>query len=371
MKRLLLLGGGHAHVHVLKALADHPVRDTRITLVSPYERQVYSGMLPGWIARHYTLDQCVIPLAPLAERAEAGFLQTSAIALDLNTRRVQLANGETLGFDVLSIDTGPVQNDAILGSKEYGIAVRPIESFITAVQRIEQQVFDNASAGRTSRIVFCGAGAAGIELALALEARFRASKTEFALVSMANTLPGRVGPRLARHLLARHVKLYPGKTVTRIGSSFVQLTDGQTLDADFVIVSTGSTAARWPLDAGLACNPGGFIRVNDFLQSVSHPFVFAAGDCADMEGHPRPKSGVYAVRAGPPLAHNLRKFLFDNPMKRYAPQKKSLYLISTGGRHAIGSWGNWSWEGDWVWTWKDHIDRAFMRRYATHVRTAD
>lgn len=363
MKRLVLLGGGHAHVHVLKALADHPVRDTRITLVSPHERQVYSGMLPGWIARHYALGQCIIPLAPLAERAEAGFLQTAATGLDLDARRVQLANGESIGFDVLSIDTGPVQNNVIPGAAGHAIAVRPIESFIGHVQALEQRIFDNAAAGRTTRIVFCGAGAAGIELALALEARFRASKTEFSLISLANTLPGKVGPRLARHLQARHVRLYAGRAATRITPGAVWLDNGEAVAADVVIVSTGSAAAPWPAAAGLACDANGFIRVNTFLQSVSHPFVFAAGDCAGMDGQPRPKSGVYAVRAGPPLAHNLRKYLFDNPMKPHVPQKRSLYLISTGGRHAVASWGTLAWEGGWVWRWKDRIDRAFMRRY--------
>lgn len=363
MKRLVLLGGGHAHVHVLKAFADHHIRDTRITLVSPFERQVYSGMLPGWIARRYKLEQCIIPLAPLAERAEAGFLQTAATGLDLNAKRVQLASGESIGFDVLSIDTGPVQNSAIPGT-EHALAVRPIESFIRAIEGIERRIFDNASAGRTTRIVFCGAGAAGIELALALESRFRASKTEFTLISLANTLPGSVGPRLARHLHARNVRLLTGRAATRIEPTRVILDDGNAVDADLTIASTGSAAATWPAKAGLACDAGGFIRVNTFLQSVSHPFVFAAGDCATMDDHPRPKSGVYAVRAGPPLATNLRKILFDNPMKAYTPQKNSLYLISTGGNRAIGSWGSLDWEGDWVWWWKDRIDRAFMRKYA-------
>jgi selenide,water dikinase len=370
VKRLVLLGGGHAHVHVLKAFADHPIRDTRITLVSPFERQVYSGMLPGWIARHYSLEQCIIPLAPMAERAEAGFLQTAATALDLNAKRVTLANGESIGFDVLSIDTGPVQNSAIPGA-EHALAVRPIESFIAAVQGIEQKIFDNASAGLSTRIVFCGAGAAGIELALALESRFRASKTEFTLISLANTLPGRVGPKLAQHLTARNVRLITGRAASRIESGRVILDDGQAVEADIVIASTGSAAAAWPAQAGLACDTGGFIRANTFLQSVSHPFVFAAGDCATMDGQPRPKSGVYAVRAGPPLAANLRQFLFDNPLKPYSPQKNSLYLISTGGKHAIGSWGSFAWEGNWVWRWKDRIDRAFMRRYAALVSPKD
>ena len=139
------------------------------------------------------------------------------------------------------------------------------------------------------------------------------------------------------------MRLITGRAATRIEAGRVILDDGLAVDAEIVIASTGSAAAARPAQAGLACDAGGFIRVNTFLQSVSHPFVFAAGDCATMDDHPRPKSGVYAVRAGPPLAANLRQFPFDNPMKAYTPQRNSLYLISTGSKHAIGSWGSWAW----------------------------
>ena len=108
----------------------------------------------------------------------------------------------------------------------------------------------------------------------------------------------------------------------------------------------------------------GFILVNDRLQSISHPNVFAAGDCATMEHHVRPRSGVYAVKAGPPLNENLRRALRGTELKRYVPQSRSLYLISAGGKYAIGSWGNFAWEGGWVWQWKDFIDRGFVGKYS-------
>lgn len=358
MKRLVLLGGGHAHVHALKSLADSPIADCEVTLVSPFDRQVYSGMLPGWVAGHYDLQDCVIPLAPLARAANIRFRQTAATHIDAAARRVRCADGSELDFDVLSIDTGTAFDPAAIdGAAEHALLVRPIEQFITRWQAARERLQPG------DPVVMVGGGAAGIELLLAMHHAL--PQCRFALISAANTLPGTVGPRLARILKARGITLYPATAAQRIFADRVVLTDGREVESACTIVAIGATAGFLIPAPGLARDERGFIETNHFLQSTSHPRIFAAGDCASMAGHPRPRSGVYAVRAGPPLIANIRKMLRDEPLVPYAPQTRSLYLISTGNRHAIGSWGTWSWEGAWVWRWKDRIDRAFMTRYAS------
>lgn len=356
MKKLLLLGGGHAHVHVLRSLAAAPLAGCEVTLVSPYDRQVYSGMLPGWVAGHYPLEDCVIPLAPLARMATIRFQQTAATHIDPEARRVRCADGSELQFDVLSIDTGTAFDPAaITGAAEHALLVRPIEQFITQWQAARSRL----KSGDT--VVMVGGGAAGIELLLAMH--HAQPQCRFALISAANTLPGTVGPRLARILKARGITLHAATAAQRIFADRVQLTDGREIASACTIVAIGATAGFLIPAPGLARDERGFIATNHFLESTSHPRIFAAGDCASMAGHPRPKSGVYAVRAGPPLLANIRKALNEEALAPYTPQARSLYLISTGNRHAIGSWGDWSWEGGWVWRWKNHIDRAFMTRY--------
>lgn len=359
MKKLLLLGGGHAHVHVLKSLIDKPLHDVEIALVSPYARQVYSGMLPGWVAGHYTINDCVIPLPPLVKKAGAIFRQTAADGIDLQRNIVHCIDGSEIPFDVLSIDAGPVANlNMIPGAKDNAIAIRPIESFIESIAEMQREV----EARRNTHIAFIGAGAGGVELALAMRHTF-SNRAEVTLISAENTLPGKVGERLARHLQVRGVKLIPNEAAARVAPGAVLLESAQVINADIIIIATGTAAATWPRDAGLATDARGFIAVNDFLQSTSHENVFAAGDCATMTNFARPKSGVYAVRAGPPLAENLRRFIRGESFKSYAPQKRSLYLVSTGDKYAIASWGNIAVEGKWVWRWKDKIDRGFMAKY--------
>jgi pyridine nucleotide-disulfide oxidoreductase family protein len=359
-KRLLLLGAGHAHVHVLKTLAEQPLANTDVTLVTPYPRQVYSGMLPGWIAGHYQIDDCVIPIAPLAKRAGVNLHITSANAIDVARNVVTCANGEEIAFDAVSIDVGPMANLAMIaGAQEHAISLRPIEAFIETMTQLKTRI---AESKNQTRIVFVGAGAGGIEVALALQHRF-SNRVAITLISAANTLPGSVGPRLTRILQARGVTLLAGVSASHISERGVHLSGGEVVEADAIIAATGAAAAQWPQQSALTCDKAGFIVVNEFLQSVSHPQVFGAGDCVTMENILRPKSGVYAVRAGPPLAENLRRYLAGETLQRYTPQARSLYLISTGSKHAIGSWGNFTWSGDWVWRWKDKIDRQFMRKY--------
>lgn len=378
MKRLILLGGGHAHVHVLKAFGAAPPDNTEVTLVAPYHRQVYSGMLPGWIAGHYELEDCIIPLAPLAQQARATFEQTAATAIDFAANEVVCVNGKRLGFDVLSIDIGSVANvGGIPGAVEHALAVRPIEDFITRLGKFKAALATHA--GPPIRVVVVGAGAGGVEVALAMQHAGARADTRvstcvkravdaapactLSIISASNTLPGKVGAKISAALRNADITLYAGVPASHIHHDAVVLANGLEIGADLVIAALGAAAADWPAQSGVACNTQGYILTNSYLQSVSHPNVFAVGDCASMVDHSRPKSGVYAVRAGPPLATNLLAALSDRPLAPYQPQQRSLYLISTGRKHAIGSWGPVTWQGEWVWRWKDRIDRAFITKY--------
>lgn len=358
MKHLVLLGGGHAHVHVLRAFAQQPPAAARVTLVSPYPALVYSGMVPGVVAGHYELDQCLIPLVPLASAAHAAFVQAAAVSLDAGAKTVRLANGESVGYDVLSIDVGgTIDRDAIPGAREHALFVRPMEHFArlwTDLLALAQE--------KLLGIVMIGGGAGGVELAMALQHRF-AGRARVSLLTGGGPVlpayPAAVQRRAARALKRCGVTIFED-TCLEIAATHVALGRGGRLACDAPIVAIGNVAPAWLKGSGLALDEQGFIATGPTLQSTSHADVFAAGDVSARMDAPRPRSGVYAVRAGPPLAANLARASGGGVPLVYQPQKRSLNLLSCGRREAIASWGSWSAQGRWAWWWKDRIDRAFV-----------
>jgi selenide, water dikinase len=368
VKRLLLLGGGHTHVEVIRRFGADPPAGTEMVLVSPDRHTAYSGMLPGYVAGHYQFDDCHIDLAKLCQAARVAFRRAAATRIDTAARNVECDNGNTYGYDLVSIDIGSSQPaHKIPGALEHALRVKPVGHFIEAWDR-----FRAAARARSAprRVVLVGGGAAGVELALSMHHRLAhdglAASTGIHLVTdTPDILPGH--PRRVRHVFEaimreRKIAVHAGSRVIRVEAGVLHH-EHAALPADLVVLANGAAAPPWLRNSALALNDSGFILIKETLQCVSHPDVFAAGDVASMALHARPKSGVFAVRQGPPLAENLRRALAQQPLEPYRPQKTVLALISTGNRYAVASWNGIGFSGSWVWRWKNRIDCRFMATY--------
>ena len=365
MKRLVLLGGGHAHIEVLRDLAANPDASVHATLVTPYPWLTYTGMLPGHIAGHYALEECTIDLAALARAARADLALTTASLVSPDANEVVLANGEVARYDALSLDVGsrPLLG-AARGVEQHAVVVRPLEELVKGWNA----VYARAARDRVTAITVVGGGAAGIELALAMNHRLHTTLERHPKVRLISDAAGaglaagarrRLRARLRRAGVDSHV----GSAVAEVGAGYVRLASGLEFVTDAVFWVTGAAAHGWIRDSGLATDPAGFLATNDQLQSTSHANIFGAGDCASQAGRPRARAGVFAVRAAPILAHNLRAALAGRPLRAYVPQRHYLALVSTGPRHAVGVWNGLSWQGRWAWRWKDRVDRRFVERY--------
>jgi len=367
LKRLLLLGGGHAHVEVMRDFGRAPPPDTHVTVLSRARFTPYSGMLPGLVAGHYRHEESHIDLAWLARSTGCDFVEAEARHLDPRERAVACTDDSRAGYDVISIDIGSTPAAAgVPGADSHTLAIKPVDAFLARWKTIEARV----AAGERLRIAVVGGGAGGVELLLSLQDRLHAAvrgETRFVLLTDQSDIllsHNRKVRGIFREVLAsRKIELLVHHAVVRVDPGRLHCANGETVEADVIVWVTTAAAPQWIAQSGLTTDHRGFIAVNDCLQSASHKNVFAAGDIATMVNHALPKSGVYAVRQGPPLARNLRRAVASERLAEYTPQRLALALIGTGDRSAVASYGPFAARGEWIWRWKEWIDRRWIGRY--------
>ncbi len=364
-KALVLIGGGHAHVEVLRRLAETPASEVDIALFDPSPSVWYSGMLPGVIAGHYQPAEAKVNLWALCQRARVRFFEAPVLAINGENQRVESGFGERHRFDIASVDIGSISKTLPTSPGAYVVAVKPIEPLLVAIYEFEG-VRSNALMVRV-----VGGGAAALEVALALAWRWRDSKNRRVSIVAATPIMQGFPPRVRRLALEacrkRGVQVLENAPVEQIEPTRLLLANGAhggSVDTQLTVLATGYAPASMLAKATLSRSKDGSIEVNEHLQDAKNPSVFAAGDCASITGMSLPKSGVYAVRQGPLLATNLLAALQNQPLQSYRHQPQALNLLSLGDKHAIATRNGLTVGGAWVWRWKDSIDRKWIQKYA-------
>jgi len=362
IRDLVLIGGGHAHALVLRMWGMKPLAGTRLTLINPDPVAPYTGMLPGLIAGHYRRDELMIDLVRLARFAGARLILDRATGIDRVNRRIHLGQGPDLAYDLAAIDVGITSDlPSLPGANLHAVAAKPLGQYA--------QAWETFLARRLAfpRVVILGAGLGGAELALATAHRLRAAgaKAEVTLLDRVDvalpTLSHSARRKVLREMEALGVSLRLGASATAIGPSSVTLASGEEIGSDFTVTVTGARPQAWLAETGLA-HESGFL-VTDAMLRTSDPLIFASGDCATVMDAPRPKAGVFAVRAAPVLVGNLRATLAGQALRRFRPQTDYLKLISLGATLAVAEKWGLTISGPRLWRLKDRIDRAFMNRF--------
>ena len=368
MYRLIMAGGGHAQLSVLETLAQKSLGIDAV-LITPSPYQIYSGVLPGWIAGHYSLSECRIDLRPLAASAGARLIFAQVVGIDAKQYRISRSDGMHLDYDGLSLDVGSEADLSLLEVAKRLLPIKPLGNFVQRWPAIltphpNRTVSAGGGGGRRR----CGWRRAGICRAICFcHATVQASFSRVGRFG-GRHLAGSVQSGVKRHVAVRCWSSAALRCISA-SSGYLQkglrFPNGQSLLADCIIAATGARPSAWLCNSGLALDEQGYVLVESQHRSISHFNVFAAGDVCMRSDIQLAHSGVHAVFAGPVLAHNLIAAINGRILKSYWPRKKSLYLLATGPKHAIASWGAFSAQGHWVWRWKDWIDRRFMHKNGT------
>lgn len=363
MRDLVLIGGGHTHALVLKHWADNPPAHTRLRLITPARTAPYSGMLPGFVAGHYSRSELDIDMARLARRAGADLILGAVDAIDTTRREISVTGQAPVRYDIASINSG-IRSAELKATSPFDVTV-PVKPLGPFAQRWQDYMHSEDPA----RITIVGAGVAGVEIALAMAHALNRTQRDVQITLIDRStalkgLPDRATWRLKQDLVTHYVTVREFCRIASVTETAVILDTGEQIPTDFLLSCTGATAPDWLANTGLALE-NGFLRVSPYLQT-SDPAIFAAGDVAHMDHAPRPKAGVYAVRQAPALARNLSDAIGGRaPSATYHPQKDFLKLVSRGGKSALAQRGRFAIWLPGLWFLKNRIDRNFMRGFET------
>jgi selenide,water dikinase len=354
-REMVLVGGGHAHVEVLRRFALDPIEDTHLRVLDPNPRPVYSGMVPGFVAGQYQRRELEIDLSALCDAAGAEFVEQSASRIGPDF--VELPDGSRIPFEFASLDIGSTVAGANSpGVSAFALCSRPIATLISEAA----ELIERASATVPLHVV--GAGAAGVELACCLESRrvgpVALVSNEPRILAGSNT---RARVRVERALERRGIQVLTNSSVSEIREDAIALASGEVVPSAGAVWATGAASHPLAADSGLPVDERGFVRIERTFLVEGRENLFAVGDCASLPG--MGKAGVYAVRSGPLLDRNIRARIAGETLREYTPQADFLSLLNLGDGTAIGSKWGLAFEGRWVMRLKDRIDRAFVARY--------
>ena len=330
MSQLLLAGGGHTHALLLRRWAMQPRSRPAvesITLVSSRSTSLYSGLIPSALSGALRPDQCAIDLRNLCRAAGVSFVQAEIRDLDLQ-RRELLLKGERLAmrFTWLSLNLGASVDSPVMDGC---LPIKPLEPVLAALELLP--------VAAPLRVV--GSGAAAMEVSLALAAR---------------------GFAVQLQVLERQ-RCFWARFATALQAAGVELTTELGGAVALEIRCTGSRGPAWLAQSGLRLDQRGRVLTDASLRSLVDQRVFATGDCGVLAQQQRPPSGVWAVRAEPVLAANLRRALRGRALRRWRPQRRALQLLGDGRGRAWALWGSWCiGPTPWLWRWKQRLDRRFM-----------
>lgn len=370
MKKIVLIGGGHSHLETIYRLGESSsLYDYKLVLISSESHTSYSGMAPGLISGHYAFDDCHVDLKKLCERYDYRFIQQSVCKISSTDQEIH-TDGNIYQYDIASINTGSISNsESAIGVKEWAIPVKPIKNLVSNIEKFLTRV-GCSTKNSIYKISVIGGGAASIEVLLALQYQAKSrgyNNLQYCLITAAKdileTHSLSVRRRFHRILHLRGITTHYNAPVTEVRQDCIKTKTENVIPSDFTIWATGASPARWPKLSGLPTTKDGYIKTDKFLLVKDINNLFATGDVASIECLTYPKSGVYAVKQASVLETNISNKLRGIPLKPYIPQKKSLALISTGDKNAVASKNIICASGQWVWKWKDHIDRKFIKKF--------
>ncbi len=363
-KNIVLAGGGHAHLLLIKHARRLISSGCKVSLITPSPYHYYSGMGPGMLKGTYRPEDVRFPVKEMVERAGGKVIMGMLKEIKPDNHEVVLENGMVIPYDILSLNIGSsVASDIVIEETEGVFTVKPIENLYEVRKRIVSW-----PETKPLKVVVVGGGPAGVEVAANVEALLRTTKKDGYVVLVAgkrllHRFPERVRRIVIENFSRRAIEVIEGQRAERLHDRVLVLSDGRSLYFDICILATGIRVSEVFRNSGLPVAEDGSLRVNTFLQALDYPEIFGAGDCITIENHRMDRVGVYAVKEAPVLLYNILAFCERKKLKEFKPPEKYLLILNLGDGRGVFFRGSVIFDGRLPWYLKDLIDRRFVRRF--------
>ena len=365
-KTILFAGGGHAHLYALRRTHELRAAGFEVVLVNPSRFLYYSGMAPGLLSRIYRPEQDRIDVKYLVEKGGGRFVKDRITRVHTEAGLVELESGETLHYDAMSMCLGSgVPTKEFEVHQEHFTPVKPVEN----MENLHWRLRALGELGRSARVLVVGGGPAGCEMACNSQKVFEDHGIDGTVVlassnrRLLKSAPRRAQEEALRFLRRRGIEVQLDAEVVGLDKDAAHTRDGRRIEFDLLILAVGIKPPALFRESGLTVAHDDGLWINDHLQSVSDPRIFGGGDSVSFQGKPLTRLGVFAIRQGPVLFHNLQAFLTGEPMKVFEPQSNFLYILNLGNHEGLAIWGPLVVKGRRAWDLKHYIDTRFMKVY--------
>ena len=361
LRRLVLIGARHAHLHLLRSFSRQLVRGLEIVVVTTdrfhYDPAMASGILRG----AYAESEARVDVHAITERAGARIVSARADHL-ATTSHVVHAGAERIAFDLCSIDEiGLALGSDLFGVAEHAFALRPAARLPETRRAIEARLADGSSPINCAVV---GGGRTGVECAFVMQRLVRARPgggVVTIIEAQPHLLPDLPSCRdSAQRALERDGVCFAlGARAVEVHEDGVLMTSGGGLPSDLVVWTTGGAPPRLIAEGGLPHDAHGRLLVDEGLQARSGAPIWAAGDCVAVDS-----PGGDARDDGALLERALRAYLGGRATPRPRRRARPLCLLDTADGRAIIKWGSVSGRSRLAGWLKRRLDRRFVQRLA-------
>ncbi len=368
-KKLVLIGGGHAHMVTLAKLETFVEKGYAVTVIQPSEYHYYSGMGPGMLGGTYQPEDIRFATRRLVEEKGGTFILGKAYRIDPHKQLVLLEDRkEEIPYDVLSCNAGSyVPREMIKGESQNIFTAKPIEELLVARKRILE-----LAAAQKITVAVVGSGPSSIEIAGNIHQLCQQQGSHMPKIQLfggRNFMSGRPAKvrKLARTILmGKGIEIIEAGYVQQIEKNLLLLENGESYPADVIFPAVGVKPSKIFARSGLPIGPEGGLLVDEFLRSSRYKNIFGGGDCIHFAPQPLDKVGVYAVRQNSVLYGNLMASLGGKEPEKFIPGGKYLLIYNLGDGDGILSKWFLTFSGKLAFYIKDRIDRKFIETFQRH-----